>query len=134
MSEMTYLRAISDGLRSEMRDDERVLLMGEDIGVFGGAFKVTELLRTVDKATRELASGDGASGRHAARDYDKARDYLQDYARTLGKLERRRVVKTSIAQVLLGDAAALIAGIDALIGPDRGKGHDHDRGRGHGKD
>jgi len=39
---LTYLQAISDGLRSEMRDDERVLLMGEDIGVFGGAFKVTE--------------------------------------------------------------------------------------------
>jgi pyruvate/2-oxoglutarate/acetoin dehydrogenase E1 component len=42
MTEMTYLRAISDGLRTEMRDDERVLLMGEDIGVFGGAFKVTD--------------------------------------------------------------------------------------------
>ncbi len=42
MSEMTYLRAISDGLRSEMRDDERVMLMGEDIGVYGGAFKVTD--------------------------------------------------------------------------------------------
>jgi pyruvate/2-oxoglutarate/acetoin dehydrogenase E1 component len=42
MSEMTYLRAISDGLRMEMRDDERVLLMGEDIGVYGGAFKVTD--------------------------------------------------------------------------------------------
>jgi pyruvate/2-oxoglutarate/acetoin dehydrogenase E1 component len=38
---MTYLQAISDGLRTEMRADERVLLMGEDIGVFGGAFKVT---------------------------------------------------------------------------------------------
>ncbi len=42
MSEMTYLRAISDGLRTEMREDERVLLMGEDIGVYGGAFKVTD--------------------------------------------------------------------------------------------
>ena len=42
MSELTYLRAISDGLRTEMRDDERVLLMGEDIGVYGGAFKVTD--------------------------------------------------------------------------------------------
>jgi 2-oxoisovalerate dehydrogenase E1 component beta subunit len=42
MTEMTYLRAISDGLRTEMRSDERVLLMGEDIGVFGGAFKVTD--------------------------------------------------------------------------------------------
>jgi len=42
MSTMTYLQAISDGLRSEMREDERVLVMGEDIGVFGGAFKVTD--------------------------------------------------------------------------------------------
>jgi len=41
-STLTYLQAISDGLRTEMRDDERVLLMGEDIGVFGGAFKVTD--------------------------------------------------------------------------------------------
>lgn len=42
MSTMTYLQAISDGLRTEMREDERVLVMGEDIGVFGGAFKVTD--------------------------------------------------------------------------------------------
>jgi pyruvate/2-oxoglutarate/acetoin dehydrogenase E1 component len=42
MATMTYLQAISDGLRQEMRADERVLVMGEDIGVFGGAFKVTD--------------------------------------------------------------------------------------------
>jgi 2-oxoisovalerate dehydrogenase E1 component beta subunit len=42
MPTMTYLQAISDGLRTEMRADERVLVMGEDIGVFGGAFKVTD--------------------------------------------------------------------------------------------
>jgi pyruvate/2-oxoglutarate/acetoin dehydrogenase E1 component len=42
MSAMTYLQAISDGLREEMRADERVMVMGEDIGVFGGAFKVTD--------------------------------------------------------------------------------------------
>ena len=41
MSEMTYLEAISDGLRDEMRRDESVFCLGEDIGVFGGAFKVT---------------------------------------------------------------------------------------------
>jgi pyruvate/2-oxoglutarate/acetoin dehydrogenase E1 component len=39
---MTYLQAISDAMRQEMREDERVLVMGEDIGVFGGAFKVTD--------------------------------------------------------------------------------------------
>jgi pyruvate/2-oxoglutarate/acetoin dehydrogenase E1 component len=42
MAEMTYLRAISDGLREEMRRDETVFCLGEDIGAFGGAFKVTD--------------------------------------------------------------------------------------------
>jgi 2-oxoisovalerate dehydrogenase E1 component beta subunit len=39
---MTYLQAISDGLREEMRHDETVFCLGEDIGAFGGAFKVTD--------------------------------------------------------------------------------------------
>jgi 2-oxoisovalerate dehydrogenase E1 component beta subunit len=42
MAELTYLEAISDGLRTEMRRDESVFCLGEDIGAFGGAFKVTE--------------------------------------------------------------------------------------------
>jgi pyruvate/2-oxoglutarate/acetoin dehydrogenase E1 component len=42
MAVMTYLQAISDALREEMRADERVFVMGEDVGVFGGAFKVTD--------------------------------------------------------------------------------------------
>ncbi len=42
MPTMTYLQAISDGMREEMRADERVFMMGEDVGVFGGAFKVTD--------------------------------------------------------------------------------------------
>ena len=41
MAEKTYLQAISDGLRQEMRHDKRVFVIGEDIGVYGGAFKVT---------------------------------------------------------------------------------------------
>jgi 2-oxoisovalerate dehydrogenase E1 component beta subunit len=42
MATLTYLQAISAALRDELRYDERVLVMGEDIGVFGGAFKVTD--------------------------------------------------------------------------------------------
>ena len=42
MPEMTYLQAVSDGLREEMRADESVFCLGEDIGAFGGAFKVTD--------------------------------------------------------------------------------------------
>ena len=40
--EVTYLEAISQALDEEMTRDERVLLMGEDIGTYGGAFKITE--------------------------------------------------------------------------------------------
>lgn len=39
---ITYLEAIRQGLAEEMRRDPDVFLIGEDIGVFGGAFKVTE--------------------------------------------------------------------------------------------
>ena len=42
MSEMRYREALGSALREELRRDERVILLGEDIGVFGGAFKVTE--------------------------------------------------------------------------------------------
>jgi pyruvate/2-oxoglutarate/acetoin dehydrogenase E1 component len=38
----TYLIAIAEALWEEMERDERVYLLGEDIGVYGGAFKVTE--------------------------------------------------------------------------------------------
>jgi len=42
VQDLTYLEAISDGLRCEMRRDPTVFCMGEDIGAFGGAFKVTD--------------------------------------------------------------------------------------------
>ncbi len=42
MTEMRYREALNAALREEMQRDERVILMGEDIGVFGGAFKVTD--------------------------------------------------------------------------------------------
>jgi pyruvate/2-oxoglutarate/acetoin dehydrogenase E1 component len=42
MPTLTYLQAVSAAMREEMRADERVFLMGEDIGVFGGAFKATD--------------------------------------------------------------------------------------------
>jgi 2-oxoisovalerate dehydrogenase E1 component beta subunit len=41
MAVATYLEAISQALREEMRRDPAVILLGEDIGVFGGAFKIT---------------------------------------------------------------------------------------------
>jgi len=42
MATLTYLQAISAALRDELRADARVMVMGEDVGDFGGAFKVTD--------------------------------------------------------------------------------------------
>lgn len=42
MPVLTYIDAISAALRDEMRRDPGVCLLGEDIAVYGGAFKVTE--------------------------------------------------------------------------------------------
>jgi 2-oxoisovalerate dehydrogenase E1 component beta subunit len=40
--EATFLVAIAEALWEEMERDDRVFLLGEDIGAYGGAFKVTE--------------------------------------------------------------------------------------------
>jgi pyruvate dehydrogenase E1 component beta subunit len=42
MAELRYREALNQALREELERDERVVLLGEDIGVFNGAFKVTE--------------------------------------------------------------------------------------------
>src|SRR6185503_9181136 len=69
MAEKTYLQAISDGLRTEMRRDNRVFVLGEDVGVYGGAFKVTlgfqeefGSWRVIDTPLSETAIVAGATG------------------------------------------------------------------------
>ena len=42
MERMTFREALRSALADELERDERVVLMGEDIGLYGGAFKVTE--------------------------------------------------------------------------------------------
>jgi len=65
----TYLQAISDGLRQEMQRDERVFIIGEDVGVYGGAFKVTQGFqeefgqwRVIDAPLSETAIVGGCTG------------------------------------------------------------------------
>jgi 2-oxoisovalerate dehydrogenase E1 component beta subunit len=41
MALTTYLEAIRQGIWEEMERDDRVFVLGEDVGVYGGAFKVT---------------------------------------------------------------------------------------------
>jgi pyruvate/2-oxoglutarate/acetoin dehydrogenase E1 component len=42
MAEITFLEALRQGLWEEMERDDRVFILGEDIGAYGGAFKVTD--------------------------------------------------------------------------------------------
>lgn len=42
MATMTIIQAVNDALRHEMERDERVVVLGEDVGVNGGVFRATE--------------------------------------------------------------------------------------------
>jgi len=67
--EVTYLEALRQGLQEEMRRDERVFILGEDVGRYGGAFKVTEGFfeefgesRVIDTPISEAAIVGAAAG------------------------------------------------------------------------
>ena len=69
MAEITYLEAVREALFEEMERDRNVFCMGEDIGAFGGAFKVTEGLlakfgeqRVIDSPISEIALVGAAAG------------------------------------------------------------------------
>ncbi|MGI9079090.1 MAG: alpha-ketoacid dehydrogenase subunit beta [Gemmatimonadaceae bacterium] len=69
MAEVTYLEAIRQALFEEMERDPNVFCLGEDIGAYGGAFKVTEGLierfgesRVIDTPISEAAIVGAAAG------------------------------------------------------------------------
>jgi pyruvate/2-oxoglutarate/acetoin dehydrogenase E1 component len=69
MAETTYLEAIRQALFEEMERDPNVFVLGEDIGVYGGAFKVTEGLlakfgeqRVIDTPISEAGIVGAAAG------------------------------------------------------------------------
>lgn len=69
MPQITYLEAIRQGLWEEMERDPGVFCIGEDIGIYGGAFKVTEGFihhfgaeRVIDTPIAETALVDAAFG------------------------------------------------------------------------
>ncbi len=69
MAEVTYLEAIRQGLFEEMERDGSVLCLGEDIGAYGGAFKVTDGLlerfgedRVIDTPISEAGFVGAAAG------------------------------------------------------------------------
>lgn len=73
MPEMTYSQAINEALREEMRRDEKVFVMGEDVGIFGGCFGVTTGMidefgpeRVLDTPISETAIMGSAVGAAAA--------------------------------------------------------------------
>src|SRR5437762_13589713 len=68
-AEITFLEAIRQAMLEEMERDPAVLLMGEDVGVYGGSFKTSEVLlerfgcvRVIDTPISECAIIGGACG------------------------------------------------------------------------
>ena len=59
---MTMTKALNEGLRAAMAANDRVLLMGEDIGTLGGVFRVTEGLKTEFGENRVLDTPLAESG------------------------------------------------------------------------
>lgn len=45
MAQMTMIQAITDGMRNELKENEKVLVFGEDVGQNGGVFRATEGLQ-----------------------------------------------------------------------------------------
>ena len=69
MAEVTYLQALRQGLWEEMKRDDRVFVLGEDIGLYGGAFKLTAGFveefgrdRVIDTPVSETAIVGAAAG------------------------------------------------------------------------
>jgi pyruvate/2-oxoglutarate/acetoin dehydrogenase E1 component len=69
MAETSYLEAIRDAMAEEMERDERVFLIGEDVGAYGGAFKTSAGLierfgpeRVIDTPISEIAITGAAAG------------------------------------------------------------------------
>lgn len=62
MTEMTLGKALNAGLRQALRDDERVLLLGEDIGRLGGVFRITDGLQEEFGAKRVMDTPLAESG------------------------------------------------------------------------
>lgn len=59
---MPLAKAINEGLRAAMRADDKVLMMGEDIGTLGGVFRVTEGLQSEFGENRVLDTPLAESG------------------------------------------------------------------------
>ncbi|HEY89882.1 MAG TPA: alpha-ketoacid dehydrogenase subunit beta [Thermoflexia bacterium] len=69
MREITYSEALREALRQEMQRDERVFIIGEDVGIYGGAFGVTRGLfkefgeeRVIDTPISELGIAGAITG------------------------------------------------------------------------
>ena len=94
MATVTYRDALNQALREEMQRDDRVFLMGEEVGVYQGAYKVSKNLlqefgemRVVDTPITELGfAGVGV----VARPHPRAQGHVARHAlRCQGHAEER---------------------------------------------
>ena len=126
MTQMNMVQAINDALRHEMRRDDRVVVLGEDVGKVGGVFRVTagSLGRVRRRPRRRHAAQRGRHHRHrhrhgALRPAARARDPVRGLHLPGVRPDRQRA----------GEAAlALGRGVPGQDGPAHARRRRHPRG------
>ena len=68
MAKLNMVEAINLALRQEMERDPRVMLLGEDIGINGGVFRVTDGLQKIGSARTAWSTRRSVGGRHHGRE------------------------------------------------------------------
>ena len=121
----TLLEAIREGIREEMSRDESVFVIGEDVGTYGGAFKVTEGLldqfgsgRVIDTPISEAAIVGAACGAalivitsysiHYTKLYDKPALCFAAAHRIILAMAKSIFTMLAAAMLLAGGIAALV--------------------------
>ena len=131
---ITYAEAVREALAQAMEADERVFLLGEDIGVYGGAFGVTGDLydrfgaeRVRDTPISELGIVGAAVGRRAGRDAAGRRDpVLRLHRQAMDQI----VNQAAKIHFMLGGAASVPMVLRAPAGSGTGAAAQHSQSPG----
>ena len=127
MAEWNIIQAVNDALRLEMRRDPRVVVLGEDVGKFGGVFRATAGLyeefgpdRVIDTPLAEAGIVGAAIGKLVTVHAGDHQVFEPESAHRLGQVARlERVERSGRARGHVAEAAAARADV----------AHQHHRGR-----
>ncbi|MFQ5711977.1 MAG: alpha-ketoacid dehydrogenase subunit beta [Candidatus Geothermarchaeales archaeon] len=129
MREITFVEALNEALREEMRRDERVFIMGEDVGVFGGIYRVTKGLMEEfgpERVRDTPISEEGFVGAGVGAAITGMRPVVEImYADFLANCMNQIVNFAAKMRYMSGDQLKVPLVVRAMMGHGRGHGGDH---------